>query len=142
MIGTQLGTIGFSRNSAKAAWGRLQGPGSHLDRSVALKVLPPEQLADPTASSGSRRKRSRVGPEPSNIVTIHDIASDAGVDYIAMEYVPGRTLDQLIHGKGMRLNDALKIAVQVADALAAAHAVGIIHRDVKPSNIMVSDEAA
>ncbi len=56
-----------------------------------------------------------------------------------MEYVPGKTLDELIPRKGMRLSEALKIAVQIADALAAAHAAGIVHRDLKPGNIMVDE---
>ena len=73
-----------------------------------------------------------------NIITIHDIAQEGGIDFIAMEYVAGKTLDQLIRRKGMRLNEALKYAVQIADALAAAHAAGIIHRDLKPANIMVT----
>ena len=57
-----------------------------------------------------------------------------------MEYVAGKTLDQVIPRHGMRLNEALKCAVQMADALAKAHAAGIIHRDLKPGNVMVTDE--
>ena len=74
-----------------------------------------------------------------NIVHIYDIAEADGVQFISMEYVPGKTLDQLIGRKGLRLNEALKYAVQIADALAQAHAAGIIHRDLKPSNIIVSE---
>ena len=112
---------------------------THLDRFVAIKVLPPEKVADP------ERKRRFVQEAKAasalnhpNIVVVHDIASDGGVDFIAMEYVAGKTLDQLILRKGMRLNDALKIAVQIADALTKAHAAGIIHRDLKPGNVMVA----
>jgi Tol biopolymer transport system component len=72
-----------------------------------------------------------------NIITIYDISQDGGVDFIAMEYVEGRTLDQIIPRKGVRLNEALKIAIQIADALARAHSSGIVHRDLKPANIMV-----
>jgi serine/threonine protein kinase len=69
----------------------------------------------------------------------YDISDADGVQFIAMEYVAGKTLDQLIGRKGLRLNAALKYAVQIADALAKAHSEGIIHRDLKPSNIMVTE---
>ena len=73
------------------------------------------------------------------IVQIYDINSDAGVDFIAMEHVAGKTLDRRIGRKGLRISEALKYAVQIADALAAAHAAGIVHRDLKPPNIMVTE---
>src|SRR5712692_1336012 len=111
-----------------------------LDRFVALKTLPAEKLADP------ERKRRFVQEAKAasalnhpNIVHIYDIADADGIQYIAMEYVPGKTLDQLIGRKGLRLNEVLKYAVQIADALAKAHDAGIIHRDLKPSNIMVTE---
>ncbi|MBZ5611483.1 MAG: serine/threonine-protein kinase [Acidobacteriia bacterium] len=113
---------------------------THLDRFVALKVLPPEKVADP------ERKRRFVQEAKAasalnhpNIVTIHDIDTADGVTFIAMEFVKGRTLDRLIRGKGIVLNETLKHGVQIADALAAAHAAGIIHRDIKPANIIVTD---
>jgi eukaryotic-like serine/threonine-protein kinase len=113
----------------------------HLDRFVALKVLPPEELTDPERRQRfAQEAKAASSLNHPNIVTIHDVSSDGGVDFIAMEYVQGKTLDQLIPSKGMRINDALKIAVQVADALAAAHAIGVVHRDVKPSNVMVGDQ--
>jgi serine/threonine protein kinase/Flp pilus assembly protein TadD len=113
---------------------------THLDRFVALKVLPPERVSDP------ERKRRFVQEAKAasalnhpNIITIYDISSDRGVDFIAMEYVPGKTLDQLIGRKGLPVGEALKYAVQIADALARAHGAGIVHRDLKPSNIMVDE---
>ena len=75
-----------------------------------------------------------------NIVHIYDIADADGVQFIAMEYVAGKTLDQLIGRKGLPLHETLKYAIQIADALAAAHAAGIVHRDLKPSNLMVTDK--
>jgi eukaryotic-like serine/threonine-protein kinase len=74
-----------------------------------------------------------------NIITIYDIASDNGFDFIAMEFVNGKTLEQWLWQKGRRLGETLKVAVQIADALAVAHAAGIIHRDLKPGNVMVTD---
>ena len=111
---------------------------THLDRFVAIKVLPPEKVSDPDRKARFiREAKAASALNHPNIITIHDIASDNGTDFIAMEYVAGKTLDQLIPRKGMRLNEALKIAIQIADALARAHSAGIIHRDIKPANIMV-----
>lgn len=111
----------------------------HLDRFVAIKLLPQEKISDP------ERKRRFVQEAKSasalnhpNIITIFDIASDDGTDFIAMEYVPGKALNRLIPRRGLPLGDALRYAVQIADALAAAHAAGIVHRDLKPGNVMVS----
>ena len=113
----------------------------HLDRFVAIKVLTPGRVSDP------ERKRRFVQEAKAasalnhpNIIAIYDIWSDAGDDFIAMEYVAGKTLDQLIPRKGMELSETLKIAIQIAGALAAAHRAGIVHRDVKPANIMVNHE--
>ena len=72
-----------------------------------------------------------------HIITIHEIESAEGRDFIVMEYVRGKSLDALIPRQGMRLTEALRIAIPVAEALAAAHARGIIHRDLKPANIVV-----
>src|ERR1700720_820796 len=98
---------------------------THLDRFIAIKVLPPEKVADP------ERKRRFVQEAKAasalnhpNIVHIYDIAEADGTQFIAMEYVPGKTLDQMIGRKGMRLNETLKCAVQIADPLSKAHAAG------------------
>jgi eukaryotic-like serine/threonine-protein kinase len=113
---------------------------THLDRFVALKTLPVAKLADP-----ERRRRSVQEAKAAsslnhpNIVHIYDIAEADGVQFISMEYVAGKTLDQLIGGRGLRLNEVLKYGVQIADALTPAHSAGIIHRDLKPSNIIVAD---
>jgi len=113
---------------------------THLDRFIAIKVLPPEKVADPER----RRRFTQEAKAASalnhpNIITIYDIDQATGVDFIAMEYVAGKTLDRLIPRHGLRLNEALQLAVQIADALARAHSAGILHRDIKPGNIMVSD---
>ena len=111
---------------------------THLDRFVAIKVLPPEKVADPARKARfiQEAKAASALNHP-NIITVHDISNENGIDFIVMELVDGKTLDQLIPRKGMRLNEALKVAIQIADALARAHAAGIIHRDLKPANIMV-----
>ena len=113
---------------------------THLDRPVALKVLRPEVVAD------RERKRRFVQEAKTasalnhpNILHVYDIDQSGGVDFIAMEYVPGKTLEHLIGPKGLKLNDTLKYGAQMAEALAAAHAAGIIHRDLKPGNVMVTE---
>ena len=137
-------TLGHYRIEAKLGEGGMgvvyKARDTHLDRAVAIKVLPQDRVAD------AERKRRFVQEAKSAsalnhpyILHIYDIDVAERVDYIAMEYVEGRTLDELIRSKGLKLNDALKYAMQTADALAAAHAAGIIHRDVKPSNVMVTD---
>jgi eukaryotic-like serine/threonine-protein kinase len=114
---------------------------SRLNRMVALKILLPDRMAN-----SERRQRFvqeaqlASALQHPNIVVIYEIGSADGVDFISMELVRGRTLEELIPRSGMRLNEALKIAVQVADALAAAHGAGVVHRDLKPGNIMVSPE--
>jgi len=114
---------------------------TRLDRFVAIKILPPEKVSD---AERTRRfvqeAKAASGLNHPNIITIHDIAEERGTQFIVMEYVAGKTLDQSIRRHGLRLNEALKYAVQVADALASAHEAGIIHRDLKPSNVMVNEK--
>ena len=142
MIGQTLGHYRIVEKLGEGGMGVVyKAQDLHLDRFVALKILPPQELADPERKRRfTQEAKAASALNHPHIITIYDIGSDGGVDFIAMEYVPGKTLDQLIPRNGMRLDEALKIAVQVADALAAAHAIGIVHRDVKPSNVMVGDQ--
>ena len=114
---------------------------THLDRLVAIKVLPAAKTSDPDRKQRFvQEAKAASSLNHPNIIVVHDIALESGHDFIVMEYVEGKTLDQLIGRKGMRLNEALGYAVQVADGLAKAHAAGIVHRDLKPTNIMVTPE--
>ena len=111
-----------------------------LNRTVAIKALPAGSTGDP-----DRRRRfiqeaqAASGLNHPNIITIHDILSEDGNDYMVMEFVAGKTLDGVIPAGGLPVTIALRYAAQIADALAAAHAAGIVHRDLKPANIMVTD---
>jgi serine/threonine protein kinase len=114
-----------------------------LDREVAIKVLPAERVAD----EDRRRRFVQEAKAASalnhpHIITIHEIESAGGNDFIVMEYVRGKGLDALIPRHGMRVGEALRIAIPVADALTAAHARGIIHRDLKPANVVVATDGA
>jgi Tol biopolymer transport system component len=116
---------------------------THLDRVVAIKVLPPDKVADPVRRQRFiQEAKSASALHHPNIVIVHDIASDRGSQFIVMEYVQGATLDQIVGRKGLKLSEALGYAVQIADGLARAHAAGIVHRDLKPTNIMVTAEGA
>jgi Tol biopolymer transport system component len=116
---------------------------TRLGREVAVKVLPAGLMAD----AGRRARlvqeaRAASALNHPGIVTIHEIDCVDGVDFIVMELVHGRTLDALIPRQGMRVGEALRVAIQLAEALAAAHAAGIVHRDLKPGNVMVTPEGA
>jgi Tol biopolymer transport system component/predicted Ser/Thr protein kinase len=112
-----------------------------LDRFLAIKVLPPGKVSDPErVRRFFQEAKSASALNHPNIVHIYDIGDTDGSPFIAMEYVKGRTLEQLIGRKGLKLRDALHYSVQITDALAKAHAAGIVHRDMKPSNVMVTDD--
>jgi Tol biopolymer transport system component/predicted Ser/Thr protein kinase len=110
---------------------------SRLNRRVALKILPPEFVADAERVVRFEREARAVSAlNHPNLVTIHDLGSLDGLHYIAMEYVEGRTLRELAGGR-LKLKEILSVVAQAAEALAAAHRAGVVHRDVKPENIMV-----
>jgi Tol biopolymer transport system component/tRNA A-37 threonylcarbamoyl transferase component Bud32 len=142
MIG---GTLEHYRIEAKLGEGGMgvvyKGHDPRLDRAVAIKVLPPDKLADPVARERFvREARAASALNHPAIVTIHDIRSADGVDFIVMEYVQGQTLDALMRSRRLRIADLLRYAIQITDAMAAAHSAGILHRDLKPSNLMVTPE--
>jgi serine/threonine-protein kinase len=110
-----------------------------LERSVALKVLPSDKTADPERRSRFvREAKAASALNHPNIVTIHEIETDDGRDFIAMELVCGRTLGDVMAEGPMPVEEAVRYAIQVAEALRAAHAAGLVHRDIKPANIMIT----
>ena len=142
MVGQTLGHFEILEKLGEGGMGVVyKARDTHLDRLVAIKILPADKVAD-------RDRRRRFAQEAKSasalnhpgIVTIHDIAQHEGIDFIAMELVPGRTLERMIPRHGLGLKETLDYGVQIADAFAAAHAAGIVHRDLKPANVIVTEQ--
>jgi serine/threonine protein kinase len=138
--GTLLGHYQVLEELGHGGMGQVyKGRDLRLDRTVALKFLPPWKRGDPN----DRRRLIQEAKCASalnhpNIVTVHEIAEHDGVNFIVMEYVAGDTLERLIPHVGWPIDQTLRYALEIADALAAAHAEGILHGDLKPGNIMVT----
>jgi eukaryotic-like serine/threonine-protein kinase len=112
-----------------------------LNRKVALKVLRPDLAATPELQKRLRwDARAASALQHSNIVVVYEVGSDAGVDYIAMECITGRTLSQMIKAGGLDVREVLHYAIQICCGLEAAHAAGVVHRDLKPGNIMITEQ--
>jgi serine/threonine protein kinase/tetratricopeptide (TPR) repeat protein len=140
MIGAKLGNYRILEKIGAGGQGTVyKATDTKLGRSVVIKVLPPElTVKEANLKRFEREARLASALDHPNICTIFDLNEIGGVNFIAMQFVAGQNVRQLVSGRPLDLRSALSIASQVADALAAAHARGIIHRDIKAGNVMVT----
>ena len=112
-----------------------------LNRTVAIKVLHSGKTSDAVRSQRFLQEAQALSAlNHPNIVTIHEMGSAGGVDFLVMEWVAGKTLEQLIARRSLTLADTLGYATQMAAGLTAAHQAGVVHRDFKPGNVMITDK--
>ncbi len=140
--GSQLGPYRIESKLGSGGMGEVfLATDTRLRRTVAVKILPRDYTADPERKRRFLREAQAASAlNHPNIVTVHDVANDGGMDFLVMEYVQGKPLQQLIASKGLPQAVAIGYAAQIANALAAAHAAGIVHRDIKPANVIVTAE--
>src|SRR5262245_18954 len=140
MIGAKLGNYRILEKIGAGGQGTVyKATDTKLGRPVVIKVLPPElTVKEANLKRFEREARLASSLDHPNICTIFDLNEIEGVNFIAMQFVDGKNVRELVNGRPLDLRSALSITIQVADALAAAHGRGIVHRDIKAGNVMVT----
>jgi len=141
-VGKQLGSYKIVSMLGAGGMGEVyQARDSKLNREVAIKVLPAAFVHDAERLSRFQREaRMLASLNHPNIATIYGLEQSEGVHYLVMELVPGHTLAERVSSGALKIEEALKVAAQIAEALEAAHEKGVIHRDLKPANVKVTPE--
>src|SRR5512136_2852616 len=142
--GTSLGPYEIQAAIGAGGMGEVyKARDTRLDRSVAIKVLPPAFSADPERRARFEREAKTIaGLNHPHICTLHDVGEHEGSTFLVMEHLTGETLAQRLEKGPLPLEQALSVATEIADALSAAHRQGVIHRDLKPGNVMLTKAGA
>ncbi len=140
LVGSELGRYRIAEKVGAGGMGEVyRAHDQHLARDVAIKVLPPGALSDESARKHFHKEALILSQlNHPNVATIHDFDTQQGVDFLVMEYIPGITLSETVAGRPLPEKDVLRLGVQLADGLAAAHDQGVVHRDLKPGNLRVT----
>src|SRR5512136_1810192 len=142
--GTKLGPYEIGTSLGAGGMGEVyRARDTRLDRTVAIKILPQQLSNDPARKQRFEREAKTIsGLNHPNICTLHDVGSQDGTDYLVMECVEGETLARRLEKGPLPLEQVLKYGAQIADALDKAHRSGVVHRDLKPGNIMLTPTGA
>ena len=142
--GTRLGPYEIQSQLGAGGMGEVyRATDTRLDRTVAIKVLPEHVASDPDLKQRFEREAKTLSSlNHPHICTLYDIGSQDGIDFLVMEYLEGDTLAQRLQKGALPLDQALTVAIEIADALDKAHRQGITHRDLKPGNIMLTKAGA
>jgi len=142
-IGTRLGPYEIQLPIGAGGMGEVyKARDTRLERTVAIKVLLSHTAGDPQFRERfDREARAVAALSHPHICTLYDVGSQNGVDFLVMEYLDGQTLAERLTKGALPMGEALTVAIQIADALTAAHRSSITHRDLKPGNIMLTSVA-
>ncbi|HXI03159.1 MAG TPA: serine/threonine-protein kinase, partial [Candidatus Saccharimonadales bacterium] len=142
--GTRLGPYEILERIGAGGMGEVyRAKDTRLDRTVAVKVLPSHLSKDPTLRQRFEREaRAASSLNHPHICTLHDIGREGEIDFLVMELLEGRTLAEQIESGPLPIDEALRYAIQIADALDKAHRQGLVHRDLKPGNVMITKAGA
>jgi len=143
-IGTRLGPYEVTAPIGAGGMGEVyKARDTRLDRTVAVKVLPADFADSPELRERFEREaRTIASLSHPHICTLHDVGRHEGTDFLVMEYLDGETLEQRLKKGAIPTDQSLQIAIQIADALRSAHRAGVVHRDLKPGNIMLTKSGA
>src|SRR5262249_11515910 len=142
--GTKLGPYRIVAPAGAGGMGEVyKGADTRLNRTVAIKVLPEHFSQDPEMKQRFEREAQTIAAmNHPHICTLYDVGQQDGTEFLVMEYLEGETLDTRISRGPLPLDEALKVAIEIADALDKAHAQGVTHRDLKPGNVMLTTSGA
>jgi serine/threonine protein kinase/Tfp pilus assembly protein PilF len=141
-VGSKLGHYRIVEKIGAGGMGEVyRATDEHLDRNVAIKVLPPKTFSDDSARKHFRKEALALSKQNHpNIATIHDFDTQQGIDFLVMEYVPGVTLSEKIANHALPEKEVTRLGLQLVEGLAAAHEQGVIHRDLKPNNLLLTPD--